>query len=220
MALKQQKKLLLAGTARFNIKPKTGLAFLEEKGLLSSLKESNGVSLSRSRSLARFLKKSPRLDKKLLGEYISRPENAEVLKEFISLYDFHGVSESYITICMATPNAPLFNKKSVAEALRELLESFRLPGEAQQIERITSTFAECFFATEPRESHFWSAILIHSLGLYIPAEIETQDAVFILAFAVIMLNTDQHSPNIRVSLTGTLFPPSHIIELETHCRNV
>jgi brefeldin A-resistance guanine nucleotide exchange factor 1 len=97
-----------------------------------------------------------------------------------------------------------FDKKSVAEALRELLESFRLPGEAQQIERITSTFAECFFATKPRESYFCRLMLIYSLGSCVPAEIKTQDAVFILAFAVIMLNTDQHSPNIRVSLSGAI----------------
>ena len=40
-------------------------------------------------------------------------------------------------------------QKSVADAMRELLESFRLPGESQQIERITGTFAKCFFASEP-----------------------------------------------------------------------
>ncbi|KAF8306441.1 Sec7-domain-containing protein [Clavulina sp. PMI_390] len=162
LALKEQKKLLLAGTARFNVKPKKGLTFLEEKGLLTTAKASNGTGESRNKSLATFLKKSPRLDKKLLGEYISRTENADVLREFIGLYDFRG--------------------KSVADALRELLESFRLPGEAQQIDRITSTFAECFFATGPEE-------------------IKTQDAVYVLAFAVIMLNTDQHSPNIRKRMT-------------------
>jgi len=33
--------------------------------------------------------------------------------------------------------------------MRELLESFRLPGEAQQISRITETFAEIYFASGP-----------------------------------------------------------------------
>lgn len=94
LALKAQKKVLLAGTARFNIKPKTGLAFLEEKGLIST--EQEGGSTSRARSLAKFLKASPRLDKKLLGEYISRKENAEVLKEFIGLYDFRNVSRELL----------------------------------------------------------------------------------------------------------------------------
>lgn len=40
---------------------------------------------------------------------------------------------------------------TVAEAMRDLLESFRLPGESQQIARITETFAEIYFATEPGE---------------------------------------------------------------------
>lgn len=35
--------------------------------------------------------------------------------------------------------------------MRELLETFRLPGEAQPIARITETFAEVFFASEPRK---------------------------------------------------------------------
>jgi Sec7-like guanine-nucleotide exchange factor len=33
--------------------------------------------------------------------------------------------------------------------MREMLEAFRLPGEAQQIARITETFASIYFASEP-----------------------------------------------------------------------
>lgn len=33
--------------------------------------------------------------------------------------------------------------------MRDLLETFRLPGESQQINRITETFAEIYFATQP-----------------------------------------------------------------------
>lgn len=33
--------------------------------------------------------------------------------------------------------------------MRELLEAFRLPGESQQIARITETFAEIYFASKP-----------------------------------------------------------------------
>jgi hypothetical protein len=126
LALKQQKKLLLAGTARFNIKPKTGLAFLEEKGLISTAKDSIGASPSRNRSLARFLKKSPRLDKKLLGEYISRPENAEVLKEFINLYDFDDVSELSIAAC--TTEACFFEQEIRCRGTSRTLGVFPPPG--------------------------------------------------------------------------------------------
>jgi hypothetical protein len=48
--------------------------------------------------------------------------------------------------------------------MREMLESFRLPGEAQQIERITDTFAAKYFSSEPGELHFTAleiTLLIH-----------------------------------------------------------
>ena len=84
---KSQKELILAGAARFNSKPKAGVAFLEEKGLIY-----NDVSseTSKARSLASFLKGCTRLDKRLLGDYISRPANIDILKEFIGLFDFEN----------------------------------------------------------------------------------------------------------------------------------
>lgn len=33
--------------------------------------------------------------------------------------------------------------------MREFMEAFRLPGESQQINRITETFAEVYFAADP-----------------------------------------------------------------------
>jgi brefeldin A-resistance guanine nucleotide exchange factor 1 len=33
--------------------------------------------------------------------------------------------------------------------------------------------------------------------LYLPAEIKSQDAVYVLAYSVIMLNTDLHNPQVR-----------------------
>ncbi|KAG6819604.1 hypothetical protein H0H93_010328 [Arthromyces matolae] len=156
---KSQKKLILTGAARFNIKPKSGLAFLEENKLIyTDLSE----EVSRERSLATFLKGCTRLDKRLLGDYISKPDNVELLKAFIGLFDFH--------------------KKPIADALRELLESFRLPGEAQQIARITEMFASAYFASGPEE-------------------IKSEDAVYVLAYSVIMLNTDLHNPQVRKRMT-------------------
>ena len=40
-------------------------------------------------------------------------------------------------------------QKSVADAMRELLETFRLPGESQQIDRIAEVFAKIYFASDP-----------------------------------------------------------------------
>ncbi|KAI0306765.1 hypothetical protein B0F90DRAFT_1808381 [Multifurca ochricompacta] len=156
---KSKKRLILAGAARFNSKPKTGLSFLEENGLIyHDLSE----GITRPQSLAKFLKSSTRLDKKLLGDFISKPENTDLLKAFFGLFDFR--------------------EKPIADAMRELLETFRLPGEAQQIARITETFAEIYFASEP-------------------AEIKSQDAVYVLAYSVIMLNTDLHNPQVRKRMT-------------------
>jgi brefeldin A-resistance guanine nucleotide exchange factor 1 len=85
---KSQKELTLTGAARFNTKPKAGVAFLEEKKLIY-----NDLSpdISKAHSLAKFLKECTRLDKRLLGDYISKPENIDLLKAFIGLFDFRNV---------------------------------------------------------------------------------------------------------------------------------
>ncbi|KAL1914448.1 uncharacterized protein VTP21DRAFT_8900 [Calcarisporiella thermophila] len=157
MKLKMHKRLLLEGAARFNENPKKGIEFLQSHGIIEL--DSSGDSTA---SLATFLKNTPRLNKKLLGEYLSKPSNIKVLKVFVQLFDF--------------------SEKRIDEALRDLLESFRLPGESQQIERIVEVFAETYFATHPKD-------------------IASQDATFILSYSVIMLNTDLHNPQVRRRMT-------------------
>jgi brefeldin A-resistance guanine nucleotide exchange factor 1 len=51
------------------------------------------MAIARTQSLASFLKNTPRLDKKLLGEFIAKPENIDVLKVFIGLFNFTNVSQ-------------------------------------------------------------------------------------------------------------------------------
>ena len=96
MEAKSKKLLLLTGAARFNKHPKGGIAFLEEHGLIHTgvppSASDEEKALGRAKSLATFLKNTPRLDKKLLGEFIAKPENNEVLKAFIGQFDFNGVS--------------------------------------------------------------------------------------------------------------------------------
>ena len=89
MHSKSQKQLVLTGAARFNAKPKTGLAFLEENKLIYADLSPN---VSKAHSLATFLKNCTRLDKRLLGDFISKPDNIEILKAFIGLFDFKNVS--------------------------------------------------------------------------------------------------------------------------------
>lgn len=86
---KSRKKLYLTGVSRFNTKPKLGLSFLEENKLIyADLSD----TIDKPKSLAIFLKNCNRLDKRLLGDFISRPENLDVLKAFIQLFDFTDVS--------------------------------------------------------------------------------------------------------------------------------
>ena len=66
------------------------------------------------------------------------------------------------------------------------MESFRLPGESQLIERVMEVFAETYYNTIKRDTSG-------------KVEINSQDATFVLAYSVIMLNTDQHNPQVRVS---------------------
>ncbi|KAG0038070.1 GDP/GTP exchange factor for ARF [Podila clonocystis] len=147
---RQQKELLVKGAAKFDENPKAGLAFLEANNMIKSLNDPIGLAV--------FLKTSTRISKKLLGEFLAKPANSDVLKAFIQLFDFNG--------------------KRLDEALRDMLETFRLPGESQQIERIMELFAETYFATKP----------VH---------VASQDAAFILGYAVVMLNTDQHNRGVR-----------------------
>jgi brefeldin A-resistance guanine nucleotide exchange factor 1 len=79
---KANKQVLLEGAAAFNLKPKVGIKFLEEHGVITK----------DPASLANFLKTTPKLDKKLLGDFISRPDQIEVLKSFMQSMDFSGVS--------------------------------------------------------------------------------------------------------------------------------
>lgn len=143
---KDRKGVLLIGAALFNAKPKQGLAMLEKEGIITPDDGPGTDAEKRTRGIAKFLRQSTRLDKRLLGEYLSRPDQLDLLKAFIGLFDFRGVG-GYQTTRIGS-GADHY-QKSIADAMRELLESFRLPGEAQPISRITETFAEHFFSFRP-----------------------------------------------------------------------
>lgn len=128
-----------------------------EQGVLDSNISVHGV--------AELLHTAPGLDKSQLGIFLSKgpdkeyPFHAEVRASFASLYDFADLP--------------------FALALRKFLSKFRLPGEAQCIDR----FMEAF-----------SKELYHQQGASIFAN---ADAVYVLAFSTIMLNTDLHNPTIK-----------------------
>ncbi|KAJ8125119.1 hypothetical protein O1611_g8521 [Lasiodiplodia mahajangana] len=144
---RRRKKIIVKGATKFNEKPKDGLGYLRETGIIDN----------HPASAAKFLRQTSRVSKAVLGDFLSKKGNDEYLDCFLDLFDFSG--------------------KRVDEALRQLLESFRLPGESPLIERIVTAFAKKY----------------HALS----EDVANQDAVFVLTYAIIMLNVDQHSPKIK-----------------------
>lgn len=150
MEIKSKKKLLITGTEQFNQKPRKGIQFLQEKNLLAIPMDNNEV--------AQWLRENPRLDKKMIGEFVSDRKNIDLLESFVGTFNFQGLR--------------------LDEALRLYLEAFRLPGEAPVIQRLLEAFTEHW-----RKSN--------------GSPFASSDACFALAYAVIMLNTDQHNHNVR-----------------------
>jgi brefeldin A-resistance guanine nucleotide exchange factor 1 len=146
-----RKAIIIRGATKFNEKPKAGIAYLASQGIIRDPDD--------PQCIAEFVKGTARVDKKVLGEFISKKGSEAILSAFIDLFDFAGLR--------------------IDEALRQLLHAFRLPGESALIERILTEFSEKYYKMAKPES------------------IANGDAVFILTYAVIMLNTDQHNPNMK-----------------------
>uniref|UniRef100_A0A0N5BDR6 SEC7 domain-containing protein n=1 Tax=Strongyloides papillosus TaxID=174720 RepID=A0A0N5BDR6_STREA len=66
-------------------------------------------------------------------------------------------------------------------AIRDFMKYFTLPGEAQQIDRIVTAF-----------SHHYSKTTYNEIFSTV-----NEDVIHILAFAIIILNTDLHSPHLK-----------------------
>ena len=81
-----------------------------------------------------------------------------------------------------------------ATSLRHFLTNcgFRLPGEAQKIDRIMTTFSQCY----------WE----HNAGDHSRCPFQDQDTVFLISFAIIMLNTDLHKTSMFAAPPGQSVP--------------
>lgn len=79
-----------------------------------------------------------------------------------------------------------FTNMSFVDALRRFLQAFRLPGESQKIDRYMLKFAERYISGNP--SVFSNA-----------------DTPYILAYSVIMLNTDLHSREVKKRMSAEDF---------------
>ncbi|KAL5038865.1 GDP/GTP exchange factor for ARF [Batrachochytrium dendrobatidis] len=155
---RKRKRIMSEGAAKFNASLKEGIKFFQEHGILPD-------PLTPI-SMAHFFAYTPNLSKKFIGEYFSKPQNVETLGLFVELFDFHG--------------------KRIDEAMRILLEKFRIPGESQQIERVMDAFSKWYFESIQDDPN---------------REIATESDTAVLAFSVIMLNTDQHNPQVKRRMT-------------------
>ncbi|XP_024515281.1 ARF guanine-nucleotide exchange factor GNOM [Selaginella moellendorffii] len=150
------KRRLMIGADHFNRDPKKGLEFLQGIHLLPEKLD--------PQSVASFFRYTTGLDKNLLGDFLGDRDDfcLQVLAEFTRTFDFSSTS--------------------LDAALRTFLESFRLPGEAQKIERVMDAFSQRYCE--------------QCVNVF-----ANKDAAFVLAYSVIMLNTDQHKPQVKKKMS-------------------
>uniref|UniRef100_A0A7N6ATH3 SEC7 domain-containing protein n=1 Tax=Anabas testudineus TaxID=64144 RepID=A0A7N6ATH3_ANATE len=154
--IKQQKDIIEHGIELFNKKPKRGIQYLQDQGMLGSTAE----------DIAQFLHQEDRLDTTQVGEFLGENVkfNKEVMYCYVDQLDFCG--------------------KDFVSALRVFLEGFRLPGEAQKIDRLMEKFAARYLECNQGQTLFASA-----------------DTAYVLAYSIIMLTTDLHSPQVKNKMT-------------------
>lgn len=153
--VKARKTALNNAIRAFNFKPKRGIKMLLSESLIPS---------SDPLDIARFLITHETINKKSLGEFLGEgdEENIKIMHSFVDEMDFA--------------------RTRFVDALRRFLQSFRLPGEAQKIDRLMLKFAERYTTGNPNA--FANA-----------------DTAYVLAYSVIMLNTDQHSAQVKKRMT-------------------
>ncbi|MEQ2294180.1 Brefeldin A-inhibited guanine nucleotide-exchange protein 2 [Ameca splendens] len=154
--IKQQKDIIEHGIELFNKKPKRGVQYLQDQGMLGSTAEDIG----------QFLHQEDRLDTTQVGEFLGENTkfNKEVMYCYVDQLDFCG--------------------RDFVSALRMFLEGFRLPGEAQKIDRLMEKFAARYLECNQGQTLFASA-----------------DTAYVLAYSIIMLTTDLHSPQVKNKMT-------------------
>lgn len=160
-------KTLYRGLKKFSLDGDKGIRYLAQQGYFGNI----GGSDPSPQIIAEFLyRERDMLSKRAIGEYLGRgqPINIQVLDYFVRLQPFHHVP---------------FDR-----ALRQFLSTFRLPGEAQQIDRMMERFAKWYVECNPEHPLFR-----HS------------DIAYILAFSIIMLNTDLHNPAVKRKISKSRF---------------
>lgn len=157
--------------------PKKALAYLKENVGVLGLPAATGsttASTTDDRLLAMLLYQYHEdLVREKVGEYLGSAEGSAVREAYISFFSFH--------------------MQHFDVALRYFLSRFRLPGEAQKIDRLMEKFAVQYFSHHRPEDTSPSVVFANS------------DSVYLLAFATIMLNTDAHNPQVKKKMSKAEF---------------
>ncbi|CAJ1960993.1 unnamed protein product [Cylindrotheca closterium] len=177
-SIKSKKRLMRKAAHLFNKKASKGIEFLANSGVIP-----DPVT---PRSVASFLRNGivVGLDKKAVGAYLGEMGKSPVAGKSPPNWErdfFHKeVLETYCSLFR-------FENQSLLDGLRMFLACFRLPGEAQQIDRILQAFSDsCSRLCEEGGKQLFSE-----------DPKRASDAAYLLSFSIIMLNTDQHNDNIR-----------------------
>lgn len=149
---------LQKGVSLFNRKPSKGIDFLISSKKIGSTPEEVAV----------FLKNTTGLNETMIGDYLGDREGfpLRVMHAYVDSFKFEGMD--------------------FGEAIRFFLRGFRLPGEAQKIDRIMEKFAERYCKCNPNS--FTSA-----------------ETAYVLAYSVIMLNTDAHNIMVKDKMSKADF---------------
>ncbi|EFA76525.1 pleckstrin domain-containing protein [Heterostelium album PN500] len=149
---------------KFNKDPETGIQYIRENNVLLNTQYDNIIT---------FLHSVDELNKIKLGEYLggNQPHNKEMLQSFVNYYNFES--------------------KEFDEALRNFLSKFKLPREAQQIDRVMESFAMKYHNDNP-------------------GKFTDSDTAYLLAFSLILLNTDAHNPAIKNKMSKRVFVQNNI----------
>eukprot|EP01103_Thecamoeba_quadrilineata_P019507 TRINITY_DN792_c0_g2_i1.p1 TRINITY_DN792_c0_g2~~TRINITY_DN792_c0_g2_i1.p1 ORF type:complete len:537 (-),score=132.40 TRINITY_DN792_c0_g2_i1:579-2189(-) len=145
--------------ALFNTNPKHGVKFLFDHRLLPNTPE----------DLASFFHQNLDLEKKQISDYLS--SNTDVakaaLKQFMRQMDFMNLQYD--------------------QALRQLLNTFVLPREAQQIDRVMEAFAYEYYH--------------QNISTSFCSQFEDSECLYMLAYSLVILNTDAHNPQVKNKMT-------------------
>lgn len=179
--LKSKKRLMGKAAQVFNKHASRGLQFLLDSGLVSEP--------ITSATVATFLRNGivVGLDKKQIGAYLGEAGKSPVAGKSPPCWERDWFHKEVLKIYCSLFR---FENQSLLDGLRMFLATFRLPGEAQQIDRILQAFADsCGQVCEESSSG--------RLRIFSEDPKRASDAAYLLSFSIIMLNTDRHNTNIR-----------------------